>query len=158
MKEIRRKIRELDRVEGGLVPRGGCARHGKRTRSGLKCKFFDDKIEEISHTELRPWDLMSWTKPRKQDAVKAILHKGSPCLATEDTWNVFQDTFNAAHSRDAYSGRLGSALNPKPKWDWAPFFGKEITEALTGCSGRSAPGPDHLTWSHIKILVLDESI
>ena len=29
---------------------------------------------------------------------------------------------------------------------------------LTGCSGWSAPGPDHLTWSHIKILVLDENI
>ena len=122
-----------------------------------KRKFFDDKIEEISHTKLRPWDLMSWTKPRKQDAVEAILHKGSPCLTTEDTWNAFQDTFNAAHSRDAYPGRLGPALNPKPKREWAPFFGKEITEALTGCSGQSAPGPDHLTWSHIKIFVLDET-
>ena len=29
---------------------------------------------------------------------------------------------------------------------------------LIGCSGRSAPSPDHLTWSHIKILVLDENI
>ena len=101
---------------------------------------------------------MSWTKPRKQDAVEAILHKGSPCLTSEDTWNAFQDTFNAAHSRDAYPGRLGPALNPKPKWDWIPFSGKEIAEALTGCSGQSAPGPDHLTWSHIKLLVIDESI
>ena len=106
----------------------------KAARSA-KCKFFDDKIEEISHTKLRPWDLMSWTKPRKQDAIEAILHKGSPCLTTEDTWNMFQDTFNAAHFRDAYPGRLGPALNPKPKWNWVPFSGKEITEAVTGCSG-----------------------
>ena len=34
LKEIRREIRELDRVEGGLVPRGGCACCGKRTRRG----------------------------------------------------------------------------------------------------------------------------
>ena len=35
MKEIRQKIRVLDRVKGRLVPRGGCAHHGKRTRSVL---------------------------------------------------------------------------------------------------------------------------
>ena len=57
----------------------------RKVACSAKRKFFDDKIEEISHTKLRPWDLMSWTKPRKQDAVEAILHKGSPCLTTEDT-------------------------------------------------------------------------
>ena len=100
---------------------------------------------------------MSWTKPRKQNAVEAIVHNGSPCLTTEDTWNAFQETFNSAHSRDTYSGRLGRALNPKSKRPWLPFSGLEIPEALVGCSGRSAPGPDHLTWSHIKRLALDET-
>ena len=57
----------------------------RKVAHSAKCKFFNDKIEEISHTKLRPWDLMSWTKPRKQDAVEAILHKGLPCLTTEDT-------------------------------------------------------------------------
>ena len=107
----------------------------RKTAHSAKHKFFANKIEEISHTKLRPWDLMSWTKPRKEDAIKDILHKGSPCLTTKDTWTAFQDTFNAAHSRDAYPGRLGPALNPKPKWNWVPFSGKEITEAVTGCSG-----------------------
>ena len=87
----------------------------RKVMRSAKRRFFDDKIEEISHSNKRPWDLMSWTKPRKQDAIEAILHNDSPCLTMKDTWNAFQETFNSAHSRDTYPGRLGRALDPKPK-------------------------------------------
>ena len=34
----------------------------------------------------------------------------------------------------------------------------EQLEALTGCSGQSAPGPDHITWTHIKHFCIDDNI
>src|SRR5271154_3519551 len=27
---------------------------------------------------------------------------------------------------------------------------RELREALSGCSSHSAPGPDHITWAHLK--------
>jgi len=35
---------------------------------------------------------------------------------------------------------------------------RELREVLAGCSGRSAPGPDHITWTHIKRFCIDDNI
>jgi len=101
---------------------------------------------------------MAWTRARKPDSSEAIIFKGEPCLTTEDHWNAFQETFNSAHKRDTYPTRLMRAIHPKPKWAWAPFSACELREALTGCSGRSAPGPDHIIWTHIKRFCVDDNI
>jgi len=37
--------------------------------------------------------------------------------------------------------------------DWVCFSEAELTNALSGCSNVSAPGPDHLKWSHLKRVI-----
>jgi len=101
---------------------------------------------------------MSWTHAWKPDSSEAIIFKGEPCLTTEDHWNAFQETFNSAHKWDTYPTRLMQAIHPKPKWAWAPFSVHELREALTSCSGQSAPGPDYITWTHIKCFCTDDNI
>ena len=41
---------------------------------------------------------------------------------------------------------------------WWTFSEAELMEALAPCSGRSAPGPDHLTWTHLRCLTTDKTI
>jgi len=101
---------------------------------------------------------MSWTCTRKPEASEAIIFKGKPCLTTKDHRNAFQETFNSAHKQDMYPTCLMRAIHPKPKWAWAPFSACELREALTGCSGWSALGPDHITWTHIKCFCTDDNI
>ncbi|KAJ3553847.1 hypothetical protein NP233_g12553 [Leucocoprinus birnbaumii] len=45
---------------------------------------------------------------------------------------------------------MPSTLDPSPERDWLPFSRKGMMDALLACSSRSAPGPDHITWSHLK--------
>lgn len=37
-----------------------------------------------------------------------------------------------------------------PVQEWTPFSVQELREALSACSSCSAPGPDQVTWSHLK--------
>jgi hypothetical protein len=46
----------------------------KKAMHKAKRKHFDERIKEIAHTNLRPWDLMDWVSPRKTPPVKAILY------------------------------------------------------------------------------------
>src|SRR5215471_4746048 len=39
--------------------------------------------------------------------------------------------------------------------DWTPFSLLKLREALGACSSRSAPGLDHVMWSHLKVLLSD---
>ena len=66
----------------------------------------------------------------------AAIRKGAVIIFAVRTHT---ETFNSLHSHDTYPGRLGHALDPKPKRPWLPFSSLEITEVLVGCSGRSAP-------------------
>src|ERR1700724_3719832 len=86
------------------------------------------------------------------------MFEGKPCITTEDTWTAFHNTFSSASHRDTYPMRLGQALSPKFKRPWVNISKHELCEALVGCLGRSAPGPDHVTWAHIKKFFLDSHI
>ena len=41
---------------------------------------------------------------------------------------------------------------------WLDFSLAEMTEVLARCLGRSASGPDHLTWTHLKRLMAREEV
>jgi len=42
-----------------------------------------------------------------------------------------------------------------PAREWAPFSALELMEALAACSSLSSPGPDHVTWVHLKKIVAE---
>ena len=70
----------------------------------------------------------------------------------EQLWQALHGTYNAASGRPCDVSIL-DALPTRAERGWAPFSALELTQALSACSGRSAPGPDHLTWSHLKTIV-----
>ena len=39
---------------------------------------------------------------------------------------------------------------------WAPFSKEEFKIAIANCNNISAPGPDKLSWSHLKIVLKDK--
>jgi hypothetical protein len=42
-----------------------------------------------------------------------------------------------------------------PKREWLDFTPNEVQVALAACAKNSAPGPDHIMWSHLKLLLMD---
>jgi hypothetical protein len=41
------------------------------------------------------------------------------------------------------------------KREWLDFTPNEAWVALVACAKNSSPGPDHITWSHLKLLLAD---
>ena len=121
------------------------------TRRAKRC-FFDNRIAEIASTNKRPWDLMSWVKQHKLLAVEAIRFQGQPCNNLPDLWSALHQSYNAAadHSIDL------SVLDEVPSQatrSWVSFSMLEMQEAIKACFNVSAPGPDHITWWHLKLIL-----
>jgi len=44
----------------------------------------------------------------------------------------------------------------KPTSPWPSFSKKEFRITIASCNNASAPGPDKLSWSHLKIILKDD--
>jgi hypothetical protein len=42
-----------------------------------------------------------------------------------------------------------------PEREWLDFTPNEVRVALAACAKNSSPGPDHIMWSHLKLLLAD---
>ena len=119
-----------------------------------KRDFFAKRIQEVTVTNMCPWDLMEWVKQHKNPPCEVIQHNGEPC-------HDLEQLCGALHGTSTYNAALGhqcniSMLKTLPDhlvWEWAPFLVLELTQALGACSSNSAPRLDHVTWVHLKCIV-----
>ena len=129
----------------------------KATTKRSKHEFFDNRIKEIVESNKRPWDLKSWTGPHSVPSLKRVSFQGKPCKTEAELFSALHSIFTSASGRSPDMGRLGDTVNSIPEREWNCFSEAKLVEALTG-SNRSSPGPDHVTWTHLKSLVKTESI
>ncbi|CAA7263213.1 unnamed protein product [Cyclocybe aegerita] len=112
----------------------------KKVCKDAKRDFFDERIAEIATSRKRPWDLMEW-----------------PCHDMDDLWDALHGTYNSASGHE-YDASVLDELPDEPVREWADFSEHELLSALKGCSNSSAPGPDHVTWVHLKELLKDKHV
>jgi len=43
----------------------------------------------------------------------------------------------------------------KPTIDWPPFSKEDFRSTINKCNNLSAPGPDHVSWKHLKVVIED---
>ena len=95
---------------------------------------------------------MNWIKKRKLPTIKAINYNSHPCLTPDSLWNVLHNTFNNALNRQVDLNILNE-VEHKPSQRWSLFSKEEFKSAISKCSDASVPGPDKLTWRHLKFIV-----
>jgi len=125
------------------------------TRQAKWC-FSDNRIAKIASTNKRPWDLMSWVKQYKLPAVEAIRFQGQPCNDLPDLWSVLHQSYNVAADCSIDLSVLDEVPS-QATHSWVPFSMLEMQEALKAYSNVSAPGPNHITWWHLKLILANNT-
>ncbi|KAF8686151.1 hypothetical protein AX14_003894 [Amanita brunnescens Koide BX004] len=112
--------------------------------------FFNRKIDQMTAND-SPWEGVRWTKPRPPPKYSTIQRDGQ---AIEDVATLFETMHSHFSTSPAESDISWEAINAIPEHEvrsFPPISQKEIWDALRPTSNSSAPGPDHVTWRHIKL-------
>jgi len=92
---------------------------------------------------------MSWVNKQKLLAIEAIKYKNQPCLTINSLWNALHSTFNTALHWQIDTKVPDKIVDKSPSF-WVLFSKEEFRSAIVNCNNSSTPGPDKLSWSHLK--------
>ena len=104
----------------------------------------------------RPWDLMNWIKKKSLPAIKPISYENHPCNTLPDLWQTLHNSYNSAENRpinNCFLNEIPQANTIK----WPSFSKQELRDTIAKCSLSLFPGPDHISWRHLKPLVSDNN-
>ena len=119
-----------------------------------KKEYFAHKIEEMVKSR-KPWEGTSWIKQHAMPKVLQIEINGQFV-------NSLDMFFDKMHEQFAQSASLPAAtdfIEGLPQRDtrsWSQFSVLELQDALLTCSNASVPGPSHLSWEYLKLLLKDD--
>jgi len=95
---------------------------------------------------------MSWVRKKSLPAIESISYKNRPCNTLPDLWNALHKSYNSAENRPVNT-RLLNKLPQADNVEWPLFSSQEFRDAIAKCSSSSTPGPDHVSWRHLKAVI-----
>ncbi|KAF8684340.1 hypothetical protein AX14_004144 [Amanita brunnescens Koide BX004] len=120
------------------------------TTKTARQNFFMHKIELMTENNA-PWEGVRWTKPRPPPKYSTILNNGQPIPSMTDLFTTMHTHFSSALDNsvnDAFIDGLPQELTR----DWPAISIAEIRDMLKLTSNCSAPGPDNISWHHLKAI------
>ncbi|KAF8662774.1 hypothetical protein AX14_007014 [Amanita brunnescens Koide BX004] len=109
------------------------------------------KIEQMTHDNA-PWEGIRWTRHRPPPKFSTITDNGAPIPDVSTLFDVMHRHFSNAESRDVSETFLANIPQLETR-DWPPISHKEILDMVVKTSNTSAPGPDNVSWHHIKQVI-----
>ena len=114
-------------------------------------EYFLHKIEQMTINNA-PWEGVQWTRPQPPPKFSTITNNRAPIPDISTLFDVMHRHFSNAHSRNV----LETFLDDIPQLEarsWPPISHKEILDMIIKTSNASTPGPDNVSWHHIKQIV-----
>jgi len=97
-----------------------------------KRTFFNEKIQEITLKNKKPWNIINWIKKHKLPAIEALQFNRWLCIKLDDLWQALHLTFNSAQDYQINLCLLDE-ISMKSILEWPPFSKEEFRDA-TVCS------------------------
>ncbi|KAF8673505.1 hypothetical protein AX14_005365 [Amanita brunnescens Koide BX004] len=98
-----------------------------------------------------PWEGVRWTKLRPPPKYSTIRRDGQAIEDVATLFDVMHSHFSTSPAENDISWEAINAIPEHEVRSFPPISQKEIWDALRPTSNSSAPGPDHVTWRHIKL-------
>ncbi|KAF8692346.1 hypothetical protein AX14_002571 [Amanita brunnescens Koide BX004] len=119
------------------------------TTKAARMDFFNRKIDQMTANN-SPWEGVRWTKPRPPPKFSTILREGKPIPDVHTLFNTMHDHFSTSAATEHVSWEAIERIPQHAVRDFPLISLKEIWDALRPTTNSSAPGPDHVTWRHLK--------
>ena len=98
---------------------------------------------------------MNWINRCKLPATEAIKFNSQLCITPDSLWDALHNTFNHTINRQVNVDILNKIKN-KSTSSWEPFSKFEFRNVISKYNNLSAPGPDKVTWHHLKHILKQE--
>ncbi|KAF8659075.1 hypothetical protein AX14_007659 [Amanita brunnescens Koide BX004] len=118
--------------------------------------YFLRKIDSMTENNA-PWEGIRWTKPRAPPSFSTITDNGRPIPDMATLFDVMHRHFSLAADNSVSETFLAS-IPQIPQRSRPLILPHEIGEMLALTSNSSAPGPNHITWSHLKQILNQEQV
>ncbi|KAF8662340.1 hypothetical protein AX14_007089 [Amanita brunnescens Koide BX004] len=122
--------------------------------------YFMHKIDLMTENNA-PWEGIHWTKPRPPPKYSTILNRGQPIQNMPELFSTMHSHFSASIDNSVDDAFIDN-IHQEPARDWPPISVAEIRDMLRLTSNCSAPGPDNISWHHLKAIMdlnnVDQSI
>ncbi|KAF8657549.1 hypothetical protein AX14_007865 [Amanita brunnescens Koide BX004] len=120
------------------------------TTKAARMDFFNRKIDQMSASD-SPWEGVRWTKPRPPPKFSTILRDGQPIPDVETLFDTMHAHFSTSAAAEHVSWKAIDEIPQHPERNFPLISLKELWDALRPTTNSSAPGPDHVTWRHLKL-------
>lgn len=120
-------------------------------------QFFMHRIELMTENNA-PWEGIRWTKPRPPPKYSTITNNGAPIPDMLVLFDTMHSHFSSTTNRPPPSPSFFDSVPQEPAHSWLPISQQEIVDMLKLTSNASAPGPDEITWFHIKQIYSMEGV
>jgi len=98
---------------------------------------------------------MNWINRCKLPATEAIKLNSQLCITPDSLWGALHNTFNHTINHQVNVDILNKIKN-KSTSSWEPFSKFEFRNVISKYNNLSAPGPDKVTWHHLKHILKQE--
>ncbi|KAF8718447.1 hypothetical protein AX14_011825, partial [Amanita brunnescens Koide BX004] len=112
--------------------------------------FFNRKIDQMTAND-SPWEGVRWTKPRPPPKYSTIRRDGQPIEDMNMLFETMHDHFSTSPAAKDISWEAINNIPEHETRSFPPISKREIWDALRPTTNSSAPGPDHVTWRHLKL-------
>ena len=115
-----------------------------------RAEFFGRKIDLMTAND-SPWEGIRWTKPRPPPKYSTIRKEGNPIGDVETLFDTMHSHFSTSATTEHISWDVINSIPQRDVRSFPAISQKEIWDALRPTTNGSAPGPDHVTWRHLKL-------